>query len=111
MNTIPRISFQRYEILESNNSNNRGYCGAWCAWYAYQRIRTGIQMKKLIPKLLQKIRGSNMSFKHIVRNYASIMANIRDDLFKKSKLVLDDWFNTITNDQLNILSENIKKMI
>ena len=111
MNSIPRISFQRYEILESNNSNNRGYCGAWCAWYAYQRIRTGIQMKKLIPKLLQKIRGSNMTFKHIVRNYASIMADIRDDVFKKSKLVLDDWFNTITNDQLNILSENIKKMI
>jgi ankyrin repeat protein len=110
-NSIPRISFQKYEILETNSANNRGYCGAWCSWYAYQRIRTGIKMKKLIPKLLQKIRGSNMTFKQIIRNYASLMANIRDNLFNKSNLILDDWFNNINSEQLSVLSSNITKMI
>ena len=101
IDVIPRISFQRYEILESNSlSDPRGYCGAWCSWYAYQRVRTGIKIEKLIPKLLQKIRGSNIKFKQIIRNYASIMADIRDNLLKKNKLTLDDWFNMITQDQL-----------
>lgn len=107
LESIPRVSFQRYEILESNNkiSDPRGYCGAWCSWYAYQRIRTGINMKKLIPKLLQKIRGSNITFKYIIRNYASMMADIRDTLLKKNKLTLDDWFNSITYDQLRLLAK------
>jgi hypothetical protein len=100
VDSIPRISFQRYEILESNNNSDRGYCGAWCAWYVFQRIRTGIKMNKLIPKLLQKIRGSNLMFKQIVRNYASIMANNRDILFKKINITTDDWFNHLTNEQL-----------
>jgi len=101
IDVIPRISFQRYEILESNSlSDPRGYCGAWCSWYAYQRVRTGIKIEKLIPKLLQKIRGSNIKFKQIIRNYASIMADVRDNLLKKNKLTLDDWFNTISQDQL-----------
>jgi len=108
---IPRVSFQRYEILESSNnvSDPRGYCGAWCTWYTYQRIRTGIKMKKLIPKLLQRIRGSNLTFKQIVKNFASIMADIRDTLLKKNKLTLDDWFNTITHDQLRFLSQTLSE--
>jgi ankyrin repeat protein len=107
----PRISFQRYEILEQNSNiaDPRGYCGAWCSWYCYQRIRTGIKMKKLIPKLLQKIRGSNLTFKQIIRNYASIMANNRDNLLKKSDLTLDDWFNNITHDQLLSLAQKVSK--
>jgi hypothetical protein len=106
ISSIPRISFQRYENLEiSNLSDNRGYCGAWSAWYAYQRIRTGIKMNKLIPKLLQKIRGSNLTFKQIVRNYASIMSNNRDILFKKININIDDWFNHLTNEQLVKLSQ------
>lgn len=111
IDTIPRISFQRYEILEYNNnlSDPRGYCGAWCAWYAYQRIRTGIKMEKLIPKLLQKIRGSNIKFKQVVRNFASIMSDQRDTLLKKNKLTLDDWFNTITSTQLFSLAQTVSK--
>jgi hypothetical protein len=103
-----RISFQRYENLELNTSINRGYCGAWSAWYTYQRIRTGIKMNKLIPKLLQKIRGSGLSFKQIVRNYASIMSNNRDILFKKINISIDDWFIHLTNEQLVTLSKFIK---
>jgi ankyrin repeat protein len=103
-----RISFQRYENLELNTSINRGYCGAWSAWYTYQRIRTGIKMNKLIPKLLQKIRGSGLSFKQIVRNYASIMSNNRDILFKKINISIDDWFIHLTNEQLVKLSKFIK---
>jgi len=100
INSESRIGFQRYENLETNNTSNRGYCGAWASWYAYQRIRTGIKMNQLIPKLLQKIRGSNMTFKQIVRNYASIMSNNRDILFKKIKINVDDWFNHLTKEQL-----------
>ena len=107
VDSIPRISFQRYENLESNNTSDRGYCGAWSSWYAYQRIRTGIKMNKLIPKLLQKIRGSNLMFKQIVRNYASIMANNRDTLFKKINISTDDWFNHLSNEQLVKLNEFI----
>lgn len=109
IDSIPRISFQRYEIFESQNklSDPRGFCGAWCAWYAYQRIRTGIKMEKLIPKLLQKVRGSNMLFKQIVRNYASLMADVRDTILKNNKLSLEDWFNSITLDQLRLLAKSL----
>ena len=108
IDSIPRISFQRYENLESNNKTDRGYCGTWSAWYAFQRIRTGIKMNKLIPKLLQKIRGSNLMFKQIVRNYASIMSNNRDILFNKINITSDDWFNYLTNEQLVKLGSLIK---
>jgi hypothetical protein len=107
-NSEPRVSFQRYENLESNNNLTRGYCGAWSAWYAYQRLRTGIKMNKLIPKLLQKIRGSNLTFKQIVRNYASIMSHNRDNLFKKININVDDWFNHLTNDQLVALGTSVE---
>lgn len=108
INSEPRISFQRYENLESMTvSETRGYCGAWASWYGYQRIRTGIKMNKLIPKLLQKIRGSELSFKQIVRNYSSIMSNNRDILFKKININIDDWFNHLTNEQLTILASQL----
>ena len=106
----PAISFQRYEIIESNSriSDPGGYCGAWCAWYAYQRINNGISITKLIPKLLQKIRGNNISFKQIIRNYANIMANNRDKILKKSNLTIEDWFDSITNDDLEKIQSKIR---
>jgi ankyrin repeat protein len=109
----PRISFQRYESLESQTriSDPRGYCGAWCSWYSYQRVNSGLPMKKLIPKLLQKIRGNNLLFKQVIRNYANLMASIRDKIFKESKLDLEDWFSSVSNDKLIELSNNIKKLI
>jgi ankyrin repeat protein len=109
----PRISFQRYESLESQTriSDPRGYCGAWCSWYAYQRVNSGLPMKKLIPKLLQKIRGNNLLFKQVIRNYANLMSSIRDKIFKESKLELEDWFSSISNDKLIELSKNIHKLI
>jgi len=107
----PKISFQKYEILETNSrlSDPRGYCGAWCNWYAYQRIKSGLIMPKLIPKLLQKIRGNNYSFKHIIRNYANYMANMRDKILKKSKITLDEWFMNIQMNQLELIEKNIKQ--
>lgn len=109
----PRISFQRYESLESQTriSDPRGYCGAWCSWYAYQRINSGLPMKKLIPKLLQKIRGNNLLFKQVIRNYANLMSSIRDKIFKESNLELEDWFSSVSNDKLIELSKNIKKLL
>jgi hypothetical protein len=108
----PKISFQRYEILESNSriSDPRGYCGAWCSWYAYQRIKSGIIMPKLIPKLLQKIRGKNIMFKNIIRNYANLMSDIRDNILTKSNITLDDWFTSVTDQQLETININIKKI-
>ena len=96
--------------MESNAriSDPRGYCGAWCSWYAYQRIKSGISMPKLIPKLLQKIRGNNMSFKQVVRNYANQMANERDILLKKANLTIEDWFNNISLLDLEKLEKLIK---
>ena len=107
----PRISFQRYELLESfvKISDPRGYCGAWCAWYTYQRINSGLPMKKLIPKLLQKIRGNNLSFKEVIRNYANLIASLRDKLFKKSNIVLEDWFTSLSSEKINNLVLSIKK--
>ncbi len=111
IDSTPRISFQRYEIMELNTrlSDPRGFCGAWCAWYIYQRIKSGIKMKKLIPKLLQKIRGNNLSFKQVVRNYANLMANIREKILKSSNITLDDWFTNINIYQLELLQKEIKK--
>jgi hypothetical protein len=68
-------------------------------------------MKKLIPKLLQKIRGNNLLFKQVIRNYANLMSSIRDKIFKESNLELEDWFSSVSNDKLIELSKNIKKLI
>jgi ankyrin repeat protein len=108
----PRISFQRYESIESfvKISDPRGYCGAWCSWYAYQRINTGLPMKKLIPKLLQKIRGNNLSFKEVIRNYANLMSSIRDTLFKQSNIEIEDWFTSISSEKIIKLEKCIKAM-
>ena len=106
----PRISFQRYESLESfvKISDPRGYCGAWCSWYTYQRVNSGLPMKKLIPKLLQKIRGNNLSFKEVIRNYANLMSSVRDKLFKKSNIEIEDWFSLLSSEKLNELTLSIK---
>jgi hypothetical protein len=65
-------------------------------------------MPKLIPKLLQKIRGNNMSFKQVVRNYANQMAHERDNLLKKTNLSIEDWFNNISLLDLDKLEKLIK---
>jgi hypothetical protein len=67
-------------------------------------------MKKLIPKLLQKIRGNNLLFKQVIRNYANLMSSIRDKIFKVSKIDLEDWFSSVSNEKLDELSKNIQKM-
>jgi ankyrin repeat protein len=107
----PRISFQRYEVIESyaKISDPRGFCGAWCSWYAYQRINSGLTMKRLIPKLLQKIRGNNLSFKEVIRNYANLMASIRDTIFKQSNIEMEDWFSLLSLEKLHTLEKVIKK--
>ena len=109
----PQISFQRYEISESISRlfDPRGYCGAWCAWYAYQRIKSGIIMSKLIPKLLQKIRGNNIMFKNIIRNYANYIGHVRDNILKKSNITLDDWFIDIDTIQLKHIQQIIQTII
>jgi ankyrin repeat protein len=109
----PQISFQRYEISESISRlfDPRGYCGAWCAWYAYQRIKSGIIMPRLIPKLLQKIRGNNIIFKNIIRNYANYIGHVRDNILKKSNLTLDIWFTDINIIQLKQIQQTIQKLI
>jgi hypothetical protein len=65
-------------------------------------------MPKLIPKLLQKIRGNNISFKQVVRNYANQMAHERDNLLKKANLTIEDWFNNISLLDLEKLQKFIK---
>jgi plasmid maintenance system antidote protein VapI len=56
-------------------------------------------MKKLIIKLLQKIRGNNMSFKNIIRNYTNLIVDLRNKLLNSIGIKFDEWINIrSTND-------------
>jgi len=98
----PAIGFQTYELYESNHVSGYdpgGYCLVWCSWYAYQRISSGLPMKKLMIKLIQKIRGNNMSFKNIIRNYTNLIVDLRNKLLNSIEIKFDEWINIrSTND-------------
>ncbi len=114
---LPKIGFQTLELLEHSKNKQLGdpggFCGVWCIWYAYNRIKyREIDNTKLSIKLIQKINLNNLSLKSIIRNFSKEIIIIRDELLLKSDLNINSWINNSYNtEKYLILINNITNYI
>lgn len=115
---LPKIGFQLLEAYDHYKTKKigdpGGFCAAWCTWYAYMRIKyDNLDRKKLCLKLIRKIKEENISFKDLIRNFASKIVGIRDETLKEADLDINDWINSnyekIKLDRLMILIQQIIK--
>ena len=75
-----------------------------------------ISREKLVKELINKIKGENISFKHMIRDYTKNITDIRDKYLKKVGLDINNWLNDDFDDtQLDkfnvILTELIEKHV
>ena len=113
---LPKISFQYFEAMESKTQkigDPSGFCAIWSIWYTDQRLTyPDINRASLVKKLLKEIKIRNFPFKNIVRNYSANITNIRDKIFEKIKITINDWINDQYSESqyLQIISE-IKNLL
>lgn len=95
---MSKISLQKLESSEFNKQkigDPGGFCATWVIWYIEMRIMHNlIPRDKLIIKIIKNIRRNNISFKNIIRNYASNITNKRDSILKE----LNTDINTLIYD-------------
>ena len=115
---LPKIGFQLLESYDHYKTKKigdpGGFCAAWCTWYAFMRIKyENLDRKKLCLKLIRKIKEENISFKDLIRNFASKIVSIRDDTLKEADLDINNWINgnyeKIKLDRLMILIQQLIK--
>lgn len=93
-----KIGFQLLESYDHYKTKKigdpGGFCAAWCSWYAYMRVKySNIDRKKLCIKLVNKIKEENVPFKDLIRNFASKIVKIRDDILKEAGIDINLWIN------------------
>ena len=118
---LPKIGFQQLELSEHYKTRKigdpGGFCSAWSIWYSDMRIKyNDISREKLVKELINKIKGENISFKHMIRDYTKNITDIRDKYLKKVGLDINNWLNDDFDDtQLDkfnvILTELIEKHV
>lgn len=96
---LPKIGFQLLESYDHFKTKKigdpGGFCAVWCIWYSYMRIKYDmLDNKKLVLKLIQKIKETNISYKNIVRNFAKLIIDIRDKYLSESKVDINIWLNS-----------------
>lgn len=96
---LPKIGFQLLEAYDFYKTKKigdpGGFCAAWCTWYVFMRIKySNIDRKKLCIKLISKIKEENLSFKNLIRNFASKIVSIRDNTLIEANLDINDWLNS-----------------
>ena len=114
---LPKIGFQLLETYDHFKTKKigdpGGFCAVWCIWYSYMRIKYDmLDNKKLVIKLIQKIKETNILYRTIVRNFAKKIIDIRDKYLSESKMDINIWLNSSYDLNLyNDLILNIKKLI
>jgi len=113
---LPKIGLQYLESIELNKKyiyDPEGYCAVWAIWYTDMRITyADIDRKKLIKYLINVIKENNISFKELIRNYSFNIVKIRDSIFDKANININDWINDQFNpNQLNIINSEISNII
>jgi ankyrin repeat protein len=114
---LPVISFQALENIETMKCKKigdpNGFCGVWCTWWAYHRMKNPkIENKILAEGLIQLIKMENKSFKTLIRNFSYYIVEIRDKTLKKFNIDINDWMvNNITNETINNLEKEILKLV
>lgn len=114
-NYIPKISFQYLEIFEQKTKNlgdPGGFCAVWSVWYTEMRMTyPDIDRKQLVKMLLREIRIENISFKNLIRNYSKNITDIRDNIFNKIGLNINDWLNDqVSEKQYDSILDELKKL-
>lgn len=114
---LPKIGFQLLESYDHYKTKKigdpGGFCGAWCTWYAFMRVKyPNLDKIKLINKLIRKIKAENIPFKNLIRNFANKIVTVRDETFKDADLDINDWINAnYSKAQLDRLIILIKQVI
>ena len=112
---LPVIGFQ---IIENFNENKckkigdpNGFCGIWCIWWIYQKMKHyNIDSSKLAFELIKEIKYRNINFKDLIRNFSKNITDLRDLYLNKYNLDINDWIvGNYTDEILNKLDKNICK--
>jgi ankyrin repeat protein len=97
---LPKIGFQLLDIAEKKkNLGDIGFCALWAIWYVDMRLLyPDLSLNKLVNKLFITLRKNNISFKNMIRNYSINIIKIRDDIFDKVNIDINDWMNESYNE-------------
>ena len=111
---LPKIGFQYLDVYESKTKkigDPGGFCALWSIWYTEMRLKyPDIERKTLVNKLFKEIKLMNVSFKNLIRNYSVNITKIRDDIFEKVGITINDWLNDqYTEEQYKLIIDNIMK--
>jgi len=113
---LQKIGFQMLDMSEGNNKyigDPEGFCALWSIWYVDMRISyPDIPRNKFLKKFINIMRKNNVSFKNMIRNYASNIISLRDELLHKSNMDINDWINDNFDDvQYKLFIQNISEKI
>lgn len=116
MKYLPKISFQYLDVYERKTKkigDPGGFCALWSIWYTDMRLTYPDYDRKILAnKLLKEIRMEGISFKNLIRNYSSNITNVRDEIFKKAGITINNWINDeYSEEQYNVIIESIKHML
>ncbi len=95
-NYLPIIGFQIIENIYENKCKRigdpNGFCGIWCIWWIYQKLKTPyIESSKLALELIKELKLKNINFKNYIRNFSKNVTDLRDTYLKKYNLDINDW--------------------
>ena len=115
-NYLPKIGFQIKEIYELKSDyigDPNGFCAVWCIWWCDIRINNPtIKRNKLVNLLSKEIINEEYSYKKLIRNYSYYITELRDKIFNKVGININDWINdTINTDERISLEQTYKNEI
>ena len=114
---LPVISFQALENIATEKCKKigdpNGFCGVWCTWWVYHRMKNPkVENKLLAEGLIQLIKLENKSFKTLIRNFSYYIVEIRDKTLKKFNIDINDWMvSNVSNETINDLEKEILKLV
>jgi ankyrin repeat protein len=111
---LQKIGFQIKEIYELKSDyigDPNGFCVAWCIWWADIRLTNpSIDRVKLVKLLSKQIVNDEYSYKKLIRNYSNVITKIRDKIFLKVGININDWINDNINVEQKLLLEKTLKI-
>ena len=114
---LPSIGFQILENIEENKCKRlgdpNGFCGVWCIWWVYHRIKNNkLDNITLVQLLIKNIKLENKSFKNLIRNFSYYITELRDKTLKKFNIDINDWMvNSVEKSVIDSIEKEIFKMI
>jgi hypothetical protein len=113
---LPKIGFQQKEIYEVNNTyvgDPDGFCASWCIWWCDMLISNPeINIEKLQNLLTIEIINKKLSHRVLIRNFSYGITKIRDKLFNKINININDWNNdTMDNSKIQMLNKELIEKI